>query len=287
MAHLNTEADIAAFVQTIQEDAILTERNLNFMGQLVTVYRDASGLTPRSNHQYNQMTAQVVGEADDLTSSAFTPAVLSTLTPFEIGLQFMLTDSRRETDTVENIVPDANRELGLAATDKVEADLLGLFPSLTGGEIGAAGSALTWGKFFAAAARCRVQLKSESIPLTAVLHEYQWYDLAKSASIAGSSIAQAPQFTDSIMANWYRGTVSRVNIFVTSNTAMLSGTDAYGAIFARDAIALDWRRPIRIEPDRDPSRRAWEFNMSAVYAKGVWRPTHGIQIISDATAPED
>jgi hypothetical protein len=285
MTQLNTYSDVSALAQVIQDDAILTERNLNFMSQLVTVYRDASGLTPRSNYQYNAATAKSIGEADDLTSDAFTPAVLSTLTPSEIGLQFFLTDSRRETDTVENFVVDANRELGLAATDKVEADLLSLFPSLTGGTVGAAGTTMTWNYLFAAASIARVRCKSEVIPLVAVLHEYQWFDLAKSVSVAGSSIAQAPQFTDSIMANWYRGRTGGIDIFVTSNSSMLSGTDAYGAVFARDAMALDWRRPIRIEPDRDPSRRGTEFNMSAVYAKGVWRPLHGVQIISDATTP--
>lgn len=287
MPQINTYSDVSALAQTIQEDAILTERNLNFMGQLVTVYRDASGMVARSNYQYNAATAKDIGEADDLTSDAFTPAVLSTITPAEIGLQFFLTDSRMETDTVENIVTDANRELGLAGSDKVEGALLGLFPSLTGGTVGAAGTTMTWGYHFAAVSRCRVQLKSQSIPLTAVYHEYQWHDLAKAASVAGVSIAQAPQFTDSIMANWYMGTVGRVNIFVTPNSAMLSGTDAYGAVFARDALALDWRRPIRIEPERDASRRGTEFNMSAVYAKGVWRPTHGVQVISDATAPTE
>lgn len=285
MAQINTFADVSDLALAIQEDAIFVERSTNVMAGLVKVYRDSSGMNDRKSYEYNKGTAKEIGEADDLTSDAFTPSELASLTPGEIGEQFFLTDKRLAGDTPENIRNDAALELGLAASDKIEQDLLGLLPTLTGGTIGSAGSALTWGHFFAAAARCRVSMKNQNVPLTAVLHEYQWFDLAKSASIAGTSISQAPQFTDEITRNWYKGTVAGVNIFVITNSAMLSSTDAYGGIFARDAIALDWRRAIRIEPERDASRRGWEFNMTAVYAKGLWRATHGVQIISDATAP--
>ena len=61
--------------------------------------------------------------------------------------------------------------------------------------------------------------------------------------------------------------------------------DFVGAVFPRNAIALDWRRRPRVEPERDASRRGWEFNMSSVYAHGVWRPALGVQFIFDASAP--
>jgi hypothetical protein len=253
---------------------------------LVTVYRDASGVNTRKNFQYNSATVNQVAEVDDLASQAFTPSLLNTLTPYEYGAQFFVTDLRMETDAPENIRTDAARELGFAAASKVESDVLGLFSSLTGGTIGASGTTLTWGHFFAAAAQARVSIKNQAAPLTAVLHEYQWFDLAKAVTPAASSlVSHTPAFADGIMADWYKGRVAGVEIFVSPNSAMLSGTDAYGAIFAREALALDWRRPLRVEPERDASRRGIEMNLSMVYAKGVWRPLHGVQIISDATAP--
>jgi hypothetical protein len=288
MSSPNTWANVSAIAQDIQEDAILLERHMNLMGGLVKTYRDASGLNDRKSYQYNQASIRQVAETDDLTSQAFTPAHLSTLTPYEYGAQFFITDSRIEGDSPDDIRNDGSLELGLAMASKVEADLLGLFGSLTGGTINmGTGTALTWGGLAAAIARARVSCKSQAMPLAAVLHEYQYYALGKAASIAGTSnaITNNEAFVDPILRKWYRGDFAGAAIFVTTNDAMVSGNNATGAVFARDAIAIDWRRAPRLEPERDASRRGYELNLSAVYAKGVWRPTFGIQVISDAQAP--
>lgn len=286
MPALNTAANISSLALAIQEDAIFVERAVNFMQSLVTVYRDASGINQRKNFQYGTATVNSIAETDDLTSQAFTPALLNTLTPAEYGAQFFVTDLRAETDSPDNIRTDGGRELGFAAAGKVEGDLLGLFPSLTGGTVGAAGTAMTWGLFFAAATRARVQIKNQAAQLFGVLHEYQWHAMAKALSPAAASlVSYTPQYQEGILASWYRGRAAGVEIFVTPNNAMLSGTDAYGAVFSRDAIALDWRRPIRVEGERDASRRGTEMNLSMVYAKNVWRPTFGVQILTDCQAP--
>lgn len=286
MPAINTASDISSLALSIQEDAVFVERSVNFMQNLVTVYRDASGINTRKNFQYGTATVNQVAESDDLASQAFAPSVLQTLTPLEYGAQFFVTDLRMETDSPDNIRTDGARELGFAAASKVESDMLGLFSSLTGGTVGSAGTAMTWGLLFAAATRARVSIKNQAAPLFAVLHEYQWHALAKAQSPAASSVVSYnPQFTESIIANWYRGRVAGVEIFVTPNSAMLSGTDAYAAVFAREALALDWRRPIRVEGERDASRRGVEMNLSMVYAKGVWRPTYGVQLLTDCQAP--
>ena len=63
--------------------------------------------------------------------------------------------------------------------------------------------------------------------------------------------------------------------------------DFTGGVFPREALAIDWRRAIRVMPQRDESRGGGgtEFNMSAIYAHGIWRPTRGVQMVFDATAP--
>jgi hypothetical protein len=286
MAQLNTYADVSALALAVQHDAVFIERDTNFMPQIVTAFGDMSGLNQRTNYHYNQGTATDIGEDDDLASSAFTPSALSTLTPSEIGLQFFLTDSRAESDLPENIRNDAAQELGFAARDKIETDLLGEFANLTGGTVGAAGTVITWGYVFAAATVCRASMKNRSLPLSLVLHEYQWHVLAKAASIAGITLAQVP---DKLVggSSWYMGTVmgANINVFATTNITIDSNVDARGAIFARPAIAYDVRRPIRVEPERDASRRGYELNMSAVYAHGVWRPTYGVQMLFDAATP--
>jgi hypothetical protein len=284
MAQLNTYSDVSALAQAVQDDAIFVIREVSTMQGLVTVFNDMSGLNPRQGHIYNQGAAKDVGEADDLTSSAFTPSLDQTLTPSEIGLLFFLTDSRIESDIPENIRTDAAQELGLAAADKIESDLLGEMANMTGGTIGTAGSAITWGYVAAAIAQARFVNKANGVPLACVMHGYQWAVLAKSASIAGATVAPAPGFQEQITRTGYVAEFMGVPLYQV-HAARDSGIDFTGGVFPRPAIAIDWRRRVRVEPDRDPSRRGWELNMSAVYAHGVWRPTRGIKFIFDAAAP--
>jgi hypothetical protein len=278
---LNTYADISAFVNTIFDDALFAARESGLMINLVSGF-SGQGMAARKSQEYNKGTAKSVVESDDLTSDAFTPAALGTLTPAEVGLQFFLSDQRVESDpfAVRN---DAAIELGGAISDKVETDLLGNFSSLTGGTIGASGTTITWGHIFAAKAVLKAQ-KAPG-PYFCVLHDYQWEVLAKAASIATATTpVAAPGLTEEISRNFFVQRVADLSIFTSSNIA-LSGTDAYGAVFSRPAMALDIRRAPRLEPERDASRRGWELNMSAVYAHGVWRPKFGVQLLFACATP--
>ena len=289
MPQNNTYSDISSIAPDIQSDAIFIVREASLMPRLVTVYNDLAGLNPRKGYKYNSGTAATVGEDDDLTSSAFTPSADQTLTPAEIGLQFFVTDSRADSDAPENIRTDAATELGYAAVDKIESDLIGDMASLTGGTIGEAGSVITWGYLSAAIAVARGINKSANKPLVGVIHGYQWAVLAKGATIAGATVAAtAPGFQEQITrtggSNVMVAEFMGVPIYQVFGTVD-SGVDFTGGVFPREALALDWRRPVRIEPERDASRRGTEFNMSAVYAHGIWRPTRGVKMIFDAATP--
>lgn len=281
---LNLWSDVSSISNSIREDAIFVVREVAQMQNLVTVFRDASGGNPRIGYAYNKGTAIAIAETDDLTSKAFTPSADQTLTPAEIGLQFFVTDLRAESDSPDNIIADAARELGFAANDKIESDLVTDLASLTGGTVGAAGTAITWGYLAAGIAQARNANKSNSIPLAAVVHGYQWAVLAKAASVAGSTLSQAPQFTEEMTRSGFVASFMGVSIYQVFASPD-SSDDFKGGVFPRDAVALDWRRAIKVEGERDASRRGTEFNMSAVYAHGVWRPAKGVILYFDATAP--
>jgi hypothetical protein len=156
--------------------------------------------------------------------------------------------------------------------------------SLTGGTIGTAGGTITWGYLAAAISQARNANKSDTVPLVAVIHEYQWAVLAKTASIAGATIgAVAPGFQEEITRRGNAPIFMGVPIFTVFG-GVDSSDDFSGGVFPRIALALDWRRPVRVRPERDESRRGLELNMSAVYAHGVWRPDRGIKMVFDATA---
>lgn len=281
MAQQNTYSDISSFVNTVFEDAMMVARDNNLMANLVTVFNDRSGLAVRKSSIYGTATMNSVGETDDLTSQAYTPSVLSTLTPAEVGAQFFLTDSRLESDPF-SVRNDAALELGLAAANKIERDILGNFSSLTGGTVGAAGTAITWGHFFAAVSRLRGQ--NAPLPYACVMHPYQWHVLGK-AIAPGATVTNSPAIQDAVTRNFYVGSVSGVDIYTSANITVDGSDDANGAMFSRAALALDVRRAPRLEPERDASRRGWELNLSSVYAHGVWRPAFGIRMLFDAATP--
>jgi len=289
MSAINAFSTVSSIAPNIQEDAIFVIREMGLMQRLVTVFNDTQGMNPRVGYQYNQATAKDISEEDDLTSSAFTPSADQTLTPSEIGEQFFVTDARVESEAPENWSRDAAQELGYAGLDKIETDLLGEMANLTGGTIGAAGTVITWGYVGAAIARARMANKNPAKPLVCVIHGYQWAVLAKSATIAGATVAAtAPNWQDQITRSGGSGVevaeymgVPVFQVYATPDSL----DDFTGGVFPPESIAIDWRRAIRVEPDRDPSRRGTELNMSAVYAHGVWRPTRGVKMIFDATAP--
>lgn len=272
MASLNPSSDISAFINTVFEAAILVARDNNVMTGLVRGFNDRSGVAVRQNSQYGGATVNSIGETDDLVGQAFTPSSIATLTPAEVGAQYVMTDTRLESDPF-SVRNDAAADLGGAMATKIETDLLGNFNAFTGGTIGASGSTATWSYIMAMEAVLR-QNKAP-YPYFLVLSPYQWYPLAKAASVAGSSTNAAPSLLEEVNSAFFVRQFGGVSIFVSTNVET-SGNDAYAGMFSRDALALDIRRQPRIEPERDASRRAWELNLSAVYGHGVWRPTFGV-----------
>lgn len=292
MAQLNLYSDLSSIAQAVQEDAYFVVRESYFMLNKVLVMNDLNSSVPRKSYKYNQGTAGTLAEADDLTSSAFTPSADQTLTPGEIGLQFFISDQRADSsgNVPESVLVDAARELGFAAGDKVQADLLNDFQYLTGGTLGNAGSVITWSYVASQIAQARQANKSAAVPLNYVMHGYQWTVLASKASIAGATVAIAPGVQDEITRTGYIGQFSGVPLFqVYSGTEVVHGTAGtawmYTGCYPTQALALDWRRPIRVRAERDESRRGVELNMTAVYAHGVWRPDLGVQGLYQATAP--
>lgn len=275
----NTEANIASFVNTVWEDAILVARDNNVMSGLVTGFGDLTGLAVRTNAAYGTAVFNQIAETDDLSSQSFTPSADKTLTPYEYGAQFFITDSRIETD-IYAVRQDAAQELGAAYGQKIDQNLAGLFSSLTAGTVGAAGSNMTWANFFAAITLMRRAIAPR--PWVAVITPEQWHCLG-TAIAPGVTVTNSPMLQDEFIRQFFVGNVSGVDIYTTANIA--AGTSVYGGLFSRNALALDMRRPFRLEPERDASRRGLELNASSVYAYGVWRPQYGVAINTAGTAP--
>jgi len=279
MAVLNTYDDISSFVNTVWADAMFAARENNVMTALVTNFADRTGMALRKNASYNSPTIGQINEQDDLAGQAFTPSVAQTLTPYEYGAQFLLTDQRMESD-IYSVRTDAAIELGRAMGTKVDSLLAGLFSSLTAGTTGGGGTNMSWSQFFAAETKLRAAYAPQ--PYICVLHPYQYHTLG-TAIAPGVAMTNAPVLIDEIANRWFVGNVGGVSIYLDGNIS--SGATCYGGMFSREAMAFDVRRAPRLEPERDSSRRAWELNLSAVFAYGVWRPAYGVCMTSSGTTP--
>lgn len=281
MSDLNPSTNISAYIQTIYEDAMLVARDNSLMVNLVNVFSDRVGLAVRTRSEYGTAIIRSIAETDDLTGQVFTPVAGSSLTPGEVGAQFTLTDSRVDSDPF-GVRADAALELGQAGAESIDTALCSTFSSLTGGTVGAAGTIITWGHFFAMQAILRNRKAPK--PWVFVCHPYHWHRLGKAAAV-GATVTNAPSVQDSIARNYFIQNVSGVDIYVDANIPTISGDDARCAMFSRTAIGYDERRALRLEYERDASRRAWELNLTAVYAAGVWRPKWGVQGLFDVGVP--
>lgn len=283
MANLNPTTDISGYIQNIFDDAVFIARENTFMVPLVTDFNDTDDeAKPRQRSDWSSATISTIGETDDLASQSFTPTAGNTITPLEKGGQFFLPDKRVSADPF-GVSRAASQELGMSMASKINSDLIGDIASMTGGTVGAAGTAITWGHFFATLSQLENATK-KAAPYVCVIHTYQWHVLAKSAAVA-ATVTNAPNFQDEVMKRWYVGTVGPVDIFTTTDLTVDASDDASGGMWQRQAIAFDGRRAPRLEPERDASRRGWELNMTAAYAHGVWRSAFGIVMTFDASTP--
>lgn len=285
-AGLTTYAQISARVNDIIEDSLAVARMANVLVPTVTG-KSAQGMMVRKVNQYNSLTFVAAGEDDDTGAQQFTKDALSSLTPASYRLRVDLTDQRVESD-FDGEIAAATMEIGSAAAAHIDANIASNFTSLTGGTIGTAGTVITWAHVTKAYALLMNQGVPKTSPVFCALHPYQWEVLLRASSVAGATVAVSQAFQDRVnfAPNFFSIPQFQGITFVISNAIeVISGDDAYGALYVPDALALDTRKMINIRPQRDESRELTELNASMWYAHGVWRPKFGVAILSDCSTP--
>lgn len=279
MANETTYASIQSWLPDIVEATEWFLMKDTVMPQLVQVFSDRTGREPRRADKYSAGTVGAVAETDDLTSyQEFTRTPFGTVTPSEIGNVYIITDGRMESDNVPSIMADLVESNRYVFASKVETDLLALLSSFTGGTVGTAGTAITW----------ETVIKAEAVavatgvpgPYNVVLHPYAALQLTLARDNAVPLVVEE---TLRQASSFYVGTMQGIGVYraplLTAGTAVTQG------LFSRRAMALDIRRALRVEPQRDATKRAVEVVTTLVYGKGVWRPEYGIKIVSDASTP--
>jgi hypothetical protein len=265
----------------IYEDTVFSVHEQVIAMKLCKFYVDGKGAQTRNLNYFPTITPVSVGETDDISNpTVFGKTSITTLTPGEIGSQTLVTDLMRETLGDEDIISKATMELSQGAADKIDGDILAGGTAFTGGSVGATGSTMTWGYLYAAVANLRAAKVPR--PYYAVLHPNSWEPLMETAAV-GATVTNAPAFQDEAMRQFWVGNLPGLDgIFYSANVKTV-GNDAFNLVFNPWALAFDLRRAIRVEPERDASKRAYELTMTANYAAGVWRPAFGVMCVALAS----
>lgn len=276
-------SDISSYVSSIYERSLFVVREMNLMSALVSNY-SAQGWMARTFSTRPEVTPETVSDGVDYSSpTSFGKSTVGTLTPSEVIAQILLTDQNIETDP-DGARNDAANELGMAIASKVDTDLVGAFSSFTTDKGDGAGNTATLANFSAAVAVLRNRKVVGTVQ--AVLHPYHWHDLWVELGMPAATYSNMADLTSQAMREYFVDNLLGVRIYLSANIATDSSTDAISGIFNSQALALDTRRPYRLEPERDASLRAWELNATVGYAYGLGpRPTFGVKFTADVTEP--
>jgi len=185
MANETTLALITTLLDPIREGALMYAQNTFVAPRLVKTFTDRQGFQSRINSIYRETTVtDNLAESADLSTIEFDREALASLTPKEVGKQFVITDRRVETD-IENVLGDAAIDIGYTVGKKVEVDTLAEFANLSGGRVGADGTDASMDNIYEA--RSVLEANAVPGPYVVVLHSYQWLPIFKAFANLGNA----------------------------------------------------------------------------------------------------
>lgn len=229
------------------------------------------------------LTAASIAETADLSSTAVDTTNVDISVTEAAAIRVDVTDLL----SAASIIRDGSRfaqQGGKAVADKRDVDLAALLQGFST-VVGTSGVDLTEANLLSALTS--LTNADAPQPYVYVLHTQQLGD-ARQALMGTTATPQSgtsPAELGSLgptdgQAFSYAG----YPIFASTNVGtMNAGADRGGAIFARgEALARVDKRPMRLEPQRDASLRAWEYNITSVYGQGELVDGWGVTIQTDA-----
>jgi hypothetical protein len=274
-------SDLNSLFNSIYERSLFVARERNLMLPLVT-QASAVGFMDRVIPIRTQITAQVKPEGIDFASpTTFGKTEKARVTPSVNMAQVILTDEQIATDP-DSARDDAVMELSGAIATKLDKDIAANFSSFTVDKGPGAGQAATIAKFAAAVSVLRNNLTMN--PIVTVIHPYAWHDVWVLLGQPAATYVLLGEVANEALRSFYVGNWLNIQWFTSINVP-ISGTDATGAIFNREALIFDSREAPTLEPERDASLKGWELNFSAAYGTAVRRDEFGVKYTSDITEP--
>ncbi len=282
MAQEATGAVLSELYANIVQSALYTMNEKTIIRPLVRNY-DMSG-TPGLTAQvpiYPSVAAAAVADGTDLANVAFN-TTSKTITASEIGVMVELTDLAAE-GANDDVAAAIGRQLGAAMAEKVDTDLAGLFSGFSS-SIGTGDSEITADMIFQAAATLRTNNADQNGGYVCLLHPFQAYQLKKQLTNVGAA-AMSHALSDvgnGALRDGFVGRIAGVDIF-ESNVITGASAGAYvGAVMSQDALGYMVKRSMRIETERNASKRSLEIVGTMAYGVSELFDSYGIGLVADA-----
>ena len=284
MANEATSSVLSELYANIVQSALFTLNEQTVIRPLVRNY-DMSG-TPGLTAQvpiYPAVAAAGVADGTDLTNTAFN-TTSKTITASEVGVMVELTDLAAESAT-DDVAAAIGRQIGAAMAEKVDTDLASLFSGFSN-VVDKSGAAVTVEDIFKAAATLRANKANQNGAYVCVLHPYQAFDIKKQLTNNGATMSHSlSDVGNAALRDGFIGRIAGVDIF---ESTVVSGADSagsfFGAVMTQDALGYMVKRAMRIETERNASKRSLEIVGSMAYGTSELFDQYGVAIQSDATA---
>jgi len=278
MANETTSSTISELYTEIVAEAQFVASEKSIMRNLVKNYAISGGGKAVEVPVYAQVSAAAVADATDLSNTAINPSSV-TITASEVGVMTTLTDLARNS-APRNVAADIGKLFGEALARKQDADLTGLFDSLTT-EVGDGTAAISPAAIFNAMST----LRANSLPINecaVVLHPKIAFDLK--SGLTNTFAGLDTENSNEALRSGFVGKLAGMNIFETSNMSNTGNAGDYkGAAIHKDALAIAMMQDVKIETQRDASLRADEIVATSVYGVGEIHDSYGVELHFDSS----
>jgi len=232
---------------------------------------------------YPKQTAAALTEGTAPTFTAISTDG-ATLTVSEVGLTAQISDLAIMASS-SNVISDIGRLFGEAIARKMDTDLLALANSLSV-TVGGVSTTGTPALIFQAIAKLRAQGYDTANDCAIVLHPNVAYDIA--STLTSTFAAPASMVGNDALRNGFMGMLGGVPVYqsslVAQSTASSNASGDYAnLIMHRDAFGLAMMQDIKIESQREATKRGFDLVGSAIYGVGELYDAAGVCGIFDSS----
>lgn len=281
MANEATSSVLSELYSNIVQSALYTLNEQTVIRPMVRNY-DMTG-TPGLTAQvpkYPALAASGVDDGTDLSNTAFNTTSVD-ITASEVGIMVELTDLAAESAN-EDVAAAIGRQIGAAMAEKVDTDLAALFSGFSQ-TVGSGAAELTIDDIFKAAATLRANNANQNGAFVGVVHPYQAYQLKKQLTNAGATMSHSlSDAGNRALDGGFIGRIAGVDLFESNVITGDSAGAFVGAVMTQDALGYMVKRSMRIETERNASKRSLEIVGSMAYGVSELFNTYGVGLVGDA-----